>query len=167
MHMFHFDPNNLPEDMDPAIKAAIIQSHMTSEKASHDEANFINGLDEAGIMGLRGILMTIMHSPDEAAMTSFYLGILTHATGKYGVCIACGKKHDEELAKMTGPGPAPDAEISDEYRTSLMAVYNVETFEEGVRCTNCQFQYVSLDDRMLRNPGPEGCHGCIHKSKFG
>lgn len=38
---------------------------------------------------------------------------------------------------------------------------------EGWQCNNCGKKYPSLQDRMMKPPGIEGCDGCIHKEKWG
>lgn len=34
-------------------------------------------------------------------------------------------------------------------------------------CTGCEMQYQSIQDRMLKEPGVEGCSGCVQKAKWG
>lgn len=52
-----------------------------------------------------------------------------------------------------------------------MDLFGVEPITDNplgeVRCKNCGMHYVSLADRMLREPGIEGCGGCIQKEKWG
>lgn len=50
--------------------------------------------------------------------------------------------------------------------------YNVQPVNPAnitgaVVCNGCETVYVSLADRMLREPGVEGCGGCQNKAKFG
>lgn len=54
-------------------------------------------------------------------------------------------------------------------RLGQMSDYNLEPHpdNEYFRCTNCLLQYISLEDRMLRPPGIEGCPGCLEKSAWG
>jgi len=37
----------------------------------------------------------------------------------------------------------------------------------GFVCINCKRPYPSIEDRMLREPGVEGCGGCQQKAKWG
>lgn len=49
-----------------------------------------------------------------------------------------------------------------------MGDYNVEPAAddpEGVVCKGCGLFYKSLVDRMIK--GPDNCHGCIEKAKWG
>ena len=49
-------------------------------------------------------------------------------------------------------------------------VYNVTPVapdKDGVVCASCGLEYVSLEDRMLKKPGVEGCEGCIQAAKWG
>lgn len=71
--------------------------------------------------------------------------------------------------------PEPDAAIgvpgyatSDAGEAALMAQYNVEQVERDkpeVRCKGCGLVYVSLADRMVKEP--DDCHGCVEKTKWG
>lgn len=50
----------------------------------------------------------------------------------------------------------------------LMKEYTLAPNNHGtLSCTGCGMDYQSLDDRMLRNPGPDGCSGCQYKSGHG
>lgn len=43
-----------------------------------------------------------------------------------------------------------------------------ETFELiGFVCKGCGKTYTSIQDRTLRQPGPGGCDGCLHKMRWG
>lgn len=70
----------------------------------------------------------------------------------------------------TEPGPLADAA-----RDAAMREYGLEQVNPadqpdhptGLRCINCHQVYVSLEDRMLREPGMDGCGGCQTKSAHG
>jgi hypothetical protein len=56
----------------------------------------------------------------------------------------------------------------------LMDEYNLDDLREegthkllGFVCLGCGKNYQSIQDRMLRQPGIEGCDGCINKQKWG
>lgn len=55
-----------------------------------------------------------------------------------------------------------------------MAEYNIDdTYNQDTKefmyfaCLNCGMQYPSIEDRMLKPPGVEGCSGCQQKAKWG
>lgn len=55
-------------------------------------------------------------------------------------------------------------------RAELMKMYNVvpDPQSEGYfKCGGCGSFIFSLEDRMLREPGPKGCPGCAEKAKWG
>jgi hypothetical protein len=39
--------------------------------------------------------------------------------------------------------------------------------EGGYYCIGCNTKYPTIEDRMLRDPGPAGCHGCKQTTKWG
>ena len=66
----------------------------------------------------------------------------------------------EELMKLYTLESNPDYGMKDwEQR--------YETVPQPFRCSNCGMGYVSLEDRMLRPPGIDGCGGCRLKSAHG
>lgn len=52
-------------------------------------------------------------------------------------------------------------------RADNMKKYGLEEWDGKYRCTNCHLSYESVEDRMLRSPGIDGCHGCQHKAATG
>lgn len=55
-----------------------------------------------------------------------------------------------------------------------MVVYNLDDLRDedthellGFICKGCGRRYVSIEDRMLREPGVKGCGGCQDKAKWG
>lgn len=76
---------------------------------------------------------------------------------------------------VSGP-PNAEAEASFVESQRIIAEHeaNLKTYrleqdfvKGGFKCTGCGQSYPSLEDRMLKEPGIEGCSGCIHKAKFG
>lgn len=113
----------------------------------------------------------------------FYHGFATAMRSqKYGVCAGCGEDHDAVLAKIMDEGRLlPDAQTSFDAvqvvgdSENLMELYLIEPNPEypdenpshPVRCSNCYMGYVSLEDRMVKEPGTAGCQGCALKEKWG
>jgi len=111
-------------------------------------------------------------------------------------CIVCDKNHDEEIEGLLPPATdqvAPEHEHhthvktqSSEQDAAAAAAYEesqriiaeheanvekwglVQDFEKGgFKCASCGMPYPSLEDRMLKPPGIDGCHGCQQKSATG
>lgn len=146
-----------------------VQEMIDRQEMSHDELmhSFRRLIEELNEDQLH-VLSTMLNVAGQNQWFShYYSGIISgilHA--KFGVCAACGKKHDQELAEMA---PAPEQKRSAKEIAQLMDEYNVHytgSYLE-VECNNCGKKYVSLDDRMLRSPDPSGCSGCVEKTKWG
>lgn len=61
-------------------------------------------------------------------------------------------------------------ELSDADRTALLELYEVDDhfmLDGRVVCKNCQHISPNLEDRMLRNPGRDGCGTCQLQTKWG
>lgn len=84
----------------------------------------------------------------------------------------------QEQQAMIDRQASEDAD--NKYRTFLQTCreYNVripegvqgntaEPYKTPVVCMGCGHEYVSLEDRMLADPGVKGCPGCMHKAKWG
>ncbi len=59
---------------------------------------------------------------------------------------------------------------AEDERARLMKLYNVvpDPSTEGYfKCGGCGVFIMSLEDRMLREPGVKGCTGCQEQAKFG
>lgn len=98
-----------------------------------------------------------------------------------------GKKEVDELNRVTDDGTEQlelsfeETAAQEQDRMSLMMGYSVREpnqrdFQQGlikmpdekpVICEGCGMLYQSLEDRMLRAPGVDGCQGCQHKAAHG
>jgi hypothetical protein len=109
-------------------------------------------------------------------MQGIVSGILKY---KFHVCMGCGEDHDEDLQSLASTAPAREAEeavlappepTEAEYKARLVEYQLNEIETDGMKrlvCKNCGAPSVSLADRMLREPGPGGCPGCQHHTKWG
>ena len=87
---------------------------------------------------------------------------------KHGdMCGGCGEKHvvdplEEERRRLEAERAEQDPAAQ-----AALKEYNMELRDGRFFCLGCGLEYVSLEDRMLRAPGADGCHGCHHKSAHG
>jgi hypothetical protein len=176
-----------PEDM---------EHHRQLHKAAAHEINtLMNTLSEGDLRVLGQILDGIVMS-DEPLKLAAYMGGRVTAVMEYrfGECSACGEKHDDELKELvedsksqrTVPVPPGVAmrrsrftEIGSRapitpYEQDLMDQYNLDDVRDGDTnqllrfvCKNCEMSYATISDRMIEQPGPGGCDGCIQKTKWG
>lgn len=77
-----------------------------------------------------------------------------------------------EKAATPDPRTVPETLSGDDQE--LMEQYNLDDLRDedthkllGFVCLGCGKNYQSIQDRMLRQPGIEGCDGCINKQKWG
>lgn len=42
-----------------------------------------------------------------------------------------------------------------------------DPYQYRFSCKTCDLDYVSLDDRMIEQPGEAGCQGCVHNARWG
>lgn len=174
------EPNIMFVTLPLEVQHHIAHQHMQMEQHAHDASTFLESLTEEQLRGFRGILAAIRVGGEDAS--TYFIGLAGGIMSvKFGVCLACSKKHDEELAHMAGPVAeppvAPPAEappeplmpdMTEDERAILMEEYGIEEGEDGkLHCKNCMIHVASLQDRMLRKPGVDGCSGCQQKSAWG
>lgn len=160
-----------PEDLPPELRAHLEQHMMVTEQNAHDVRDLFESLDESQLRVFRGILRIVDENPGAA---SYYAGVVsTQLSFRFGVCLGCGRKHDEELKDMATESGVPKT------WTDIAATLDTETLENlhkyhlnvipnewpRVVCAKCGKTYVSLEDRMLREP--DDCSGCHEKEMWG
>ncbi len=240
-----FDPENLPEDMPEEVKATIRAQHaahqhhqMLSDQTAHDVVAFIKRLDEHDLMLLRGLVNALAMGTETTH--GYYFGLMSVELEKFGICLACGKKHDEQLKELLGDAEesiaeniakiSPATQLQDgtpdcvvcgrdndhgthealeigshlshrywppdkifanvkadkvnyseqgwaNFMTAMEAEdivimdnYGVQLIPQSfpkVACGRCGKEYVTLQDRILRKPGIDGCDGCQQKEAWG
>lgn len=117
------------------------------------------------------------------------------AADKSTKCMVCDKNHDEEVKSLlntpgdgstlvadgeTEPHPPTDEPVGSdlsyedtqrmiaEHEANVTLYRLTQNFDRGgFNCTGCGMYYLSLEDRMLKPPGIEGCSGCQWKSGHG
>ena len=190
-----FDPENLPEDMPEEVKQHIRNEHaaqqhhqMVSEQTAHDVVNFIKKLGEHELMLLRGLVNALAMGSDSTH--GYYYGVISVELEKFGICLACGKKHDEALQELLSDPNTPkiiqinnpDAiNASDQSWSNfligltsddiiLLNDYGVDLVRQEfpkVKCKNCGMDYPSIQERMKTPQKIDGCQGCQHKEGWG
>lgn len=190
------DGIQLPEEIEQALRAQLDRAEMSADATRHDVLRFFDELDPEQLKTFR---MLIHHcASDESGRYASHLeglisGVLQY---KHGLCMGCGKKHDDpsELIKNEGlpntvekddPQLVADGTKQLELFAQEKAVADLQAMEKwGVRppvegeveaspeekpviCIGCGALYQSLEDRMRRSPGIDGCYGCQHKSAHG
>lgn len=157
----------------PPSQEQIDRQNMEAMANGHEVRQFIHGLDE---FQLNKVISLIKIVDSSSIAAYYYIGVVAEQLDtKYGKCMTCGKKHDEELAHLVGDGGPAESSDSPAVKGTkkydeLMYLYNMEQDDDGsdrVMCKGCGKWYVSLADRMLRASGIEGCSGCIEKNKWG
>lgn len=109
-------------------------------------------------------------------------GVISGILVSRGFCQICDNDHDpsaefEEMREPANEDPQQETEPQSPYPTMSEKEYkencekwNVTPDEFNppqIICLGCGMTYVSLEDRMRRAPGMDGCHGCQHKSAHG
>jgi hypothetical protein len=151
-----------PEEIQRHVQAVAIERsarffRLMEELAPPDLATFIE------------MLNVIIHSDNGAVVAGKLLGeagaIMRLAHGD--ACFGCGNRHDLDMLTETQQQVEREREQdSPEYQAALKE-YNMEHRDGRLFCAGCGLEYTSMNDRMLRQPGPDGCHGCKQKAAWG
>lgn len=165
---------------------------MSISATRHDIVNLFKALDKDQLITLR-----LMFQSCEGDYASSMAGYITaHLELLHDICPGCSKVHEEptvgdfmentvsaaDVAEaMTKDAVKPESAAEEQDRMSLLMGYGVRdhneqdiqnglVLSEGERpviCEGCGMLFQSLEDRMLRRPGMDGCQGCQHKSAHG
>lgn len=169
------DGSEPPEEFMQAVHQQ--QEHVAMLNLVHKTAvkNLFDSLDAEQLVVLKNMFQHVYVVGGEAAL---YYRSTAEAILRYqrDVCPECGLDHVEELFAHSEMDPAQQAEPKTDAQLALeaqMQEYGLEWFhddDQGIdylRCINCEKFYPSLDDRMMKPPGVEGCDGCQMKAKWG
>lgn len=183
-------PPGMPPELQKYMQEVYDHQDMASSEWSHSVARFLESLDKEQISVLKVLFHGFVSCTCGVGRSAAYYEGLLDALGseKFDICIGCGENHLESIQKLTEEGdisPLKDggedlSPFDDENKgkaekeideADLMKLYGVvpsDDFGPGsVQCINCKFTYPNLEDRMRRDPGVEGCQGCIQKAKWG
>ena len=172
--------DSLPEPLQEIIRAHILEhdkAKMTVQANIHTSYAFLEALPEEHLRELRIILLGISN---QSSMADFFAGLTTAMMkSKFGVCAACGEKHDsvpEAWSQELGLAPKPGESWTD-FMSRIPSEFSNNAANYGmsfvpndwpkVRCEGCGTISASLEDRMRRPAGVGGCSTCQQKQKWG
>lgn len=149
------------EEEQHQFEMAVMETRMRTQR-------FVDDMPKDDMKTFIEMLQTMADPHNGAAYAQFLLGTCTAIMRiKYKVCM-CGEDHlsTEHLGKV---------EAKEEFKLGATSAgeeaafteYGMERVNGSLQCSNCKLPYVSMDDRMLRRPGMDGCHGCQEKSRHG
>ena len=154
-----FGPD-FPEEIRRQIEEQVDQQNMVNDAVRNAIRALIAGLEVDELLALRYILTMAQNRPESA---HFIEGMVVQTMEiKYDVCGGCGENHAErDLLNHTDP-PGDTSPPMNRDLVDLMNVYEVDTGPHpgSVCCRGCGRSFGSMDDRMIFNPGTDGCPGC-------
>lgn len=173
-HEFIFPPG-VPEEFQEKIKSVIDHQKMTATAVKQAVARLFRELSADHLDTLALMFGLMANTPNAATFyEGFARAILAERHDRWPgwgedekAPITVSITSDGITAEVNSnplhdPAPAPANE------SDKLIEYGLTREPNGrLSCTNCGVVYISLEDRMRRAPGPEGCSGCIQKSKWG
>lgn len=175
--------------MPPEVRQMLEHQRMHAEENAHTTLRFLRSLDEEQLRAFRGVLSAVSVTDDTVPYYMGLVGGLLHE--KFGVCLGCGNKHDDELAHMAGAGPFPfdvekEAAKADEVHENWQEQYDIDCAayavtplvagdpDSMVLCTGpCQSAggtrgtWDNIEARKERKAGTGGCDFCANIQKWG
>lgn len=174
MSEFSFFP--VPPEVLEQIRRSQEHEHMHSQENTHSVKRLLDELGREQLETLDFILAQAV-TPGISAYLRGQITMMLHL--KHDVC-SCGQKHDVEDLLASGDSDVKEEEEEEEEEEIDLTdndtyleqcdLYNVNPKRNGtgkVICLGCGKEYPSLQDRMLRQAGIEGCETCIQKMKWG
>lgn len=176
--MSHMIPFNSPEDAQAFLDKQHEEHRIRMRDGVHKINELLDALNDEQLATLDNLIFASSRSKSSAAHLRGQIDVIREV--KFGTC-RCGTNHEEEFAaEFTTPEqPVPDDAADADHRAMLdagaMAAYKVEPVPEDLadeyptkfRCSECFIPIVSLEDRMLRPKGIDGCSGCQQASATG
>lgn len=169
-------PFSTPEEARQYIEHQQQEAKIKGRDMIHRVSDLIDSLNDEQLGTLEYLTMALCNDPSYAGYVHGQVDTVREL--KFGTC-RCGTDHDEELAQefSTPPENQPDIETThkDYLDAGAMKKYHIEFVPDDLndvyptkyRCANCFTPIVSIEDRMLRAPGIDGCSGCQQMSKNG
>ena len=164
--------------MPPEVRQMIEHQRMHAEANAHATLDFLRSLDEEQLRAFRGVLSAVNVTDDTVPYYMGLVGGMLHE--KYGVCLGCGLKHDEELKNLTGEGPTEEASAytveqfiidCENYAVEATTPLNPNSSVECVGpCSEKggeRGRWQNIHARMERKAGTGGCDFCVSIQKWG
>lgn len=175
---FFMDPN-LPEELKEQILAARTRAEMEYDDGVHSIYRMV---DEINVDHLKMLKVLLHGIGDNPQALGFWEGVFSQTIARRsGLCPACGRDHDKDLADMQSENDNAAQQADDLAARAdvliTMAEYHVEPTDDDdltgpVKCLGvlpgqgpCGLVYQDLTDRMVRKP--DDCHGCFIRSSQG
>jgi len=168
---FGFLPLN--DEQMAALKQRYEHDQMHIQDNTHSVKHLLNELSKDNLEALDLVLLQCFHHIN----IGYFRGQITQILEKkYNVC-PCGEDHDLQAAEPIGEPVL--TEVDDLVKEGSLKWYNLceeygviaEPYSDAdgyvLKCTGCGAAVSSLDDRMLKPPGPAGCATCQDKMKWG
>lgn len=182
-----------PHELQAHLQEVAAQRHLAAQDHIHQRNDFFEKLPKDQLDLVDTMLLQAVN---DNTFGHYLRGIIAEIQRRKGFVCTCGHDHDAEAAAAFGAPADPDKSntpgvdtttpdgvgsdtepgaLSGAARDAAMREYGLEQVNPadqpdhptGLRCINCHQVYVSLEDRMLREPGMDGCGGCQVKSAHG
>ncbi len=179
---------HVTEEMRAKMNAAYEDHVVQVHDFQHTIEEAWNELDHHQLFAIAQWLQRLSSTDPNFVMASasYTAGSLYRlAAFKSKTCVVCDKNHDDEAAKLLtdsvenvqieppndGLGNSLDdraiAVIIKEHEDKMKEYTLGQTDNGSFYCTECGMPHHSLEDRMLKPAGADGCPGCQHKAKWG
>lgn len=102
----HFSfPPGMPEEAKQKYLETVNREEAEAWSRSHAVSSLFNELNEDQLNALRDMIYSCLHGGKQRVC--FLLGQAYYALDqRFGICSACGKKHDDELLEVTSDRPS-------------------------------------------------------------
>lgn len=154
-------PPGMPEEMKQQIEEMQERQEMANTSAKQQLSRFFQELTEDQVVALAEIFR-ICASVEQAIhyYEGFTRAVLATRFNKWP-----GWDDEPNVDTLVAVEMDSPSEVDVE---AAMREYGLTRTEDGrLICDGCTREYISLEDRMLRAPGPDGCTGCVQKTKWG
>ncbi len=153
---------------------------LAAQITEHENTDLYESLTQSQAETLLGLFASFTDTSLGNMLAAMHLGRLREVIRvRFNKC-PCGALHqdpndllrDSTLSTAQTPLSTEEQELANAYtadakRNELMKRYRVtaDGSQRGVYCTDCMMKYISLSDRMVRDP--DDCPGCHLKSSQG
>lgn len=171
--MEFINPGNLPPEMVVALEQMIDRRTAFAELWDLEEERFFDELTPEQVMVLRRLIRRLDTDTTRAYLDGRLEGFLRF---KFKRCVNCGGDHtenehhvptedDEQAMPLDEPEKKPADMVGVNEANMIMFRLTWDEEKEELRCKDCNKQYPSIEDRMLKKPSD--CPGCHEMNKWG